>query len=132
MQESGTQTSEAVTRNIRITVTSKFSHVEARRNRWLFNYSVRIANEGTETVQLVSRHWLITNGANETEEVKGPGVVGHQPTLAPGQVFEYSSGCPLATPFGTMRGTYQMATSDGTEFDVEIAEFLLTEPYTVH
>ena len=132
MLESGTQTSEAVTRDIRITVTSNFSHVEAGRKRWLFNYSVRIANEGTETVQLITRHWIITNGANETEEVKGPGVVGHQPTLGPGQVFQYSSGCPLATPFGTMRGTYQMVTSDGTEFDVEIAEFLLTEPYTVH
>ena len=132
MQGSGTQKSEAVTRGIRVTVTSTFSHVEARHNRWLFKYSVRIANEGTETAQLVSRHWIITNGANETEEVKGPGVVGQQPTLDPGQVFEYSSGCPLTTPFGTMRGTYQMVTADGTEFDVEIAEFLLTEPYTVH
>jgi ApaG protein len=66
------------------------------------------------------------------EEVKGRGVVGHQPTLAPGESFEYTSGCPLKTPFGSMRGTYQMVKTDGNGFDVEIAEFALTEPYTVH
>ena len=93
---------------------------------------MRISNEGTDTVQLISRHWIITNGSNEVEEVKGPGVVGHQPTLAPGQSFEYTSGCPLPTAFGSMRGTYQMVTDDGGGFDAEIAEFPLTEPYTVH
>ena len=132
MQDSSLHTSEAVTNGIRVTVTAQFSRAETQRNRWFFTYTVRIANQSTHTVQLISRHWIITNGSNEVEEVRGPGVVGHQPTLAPGQAFEYSSGCPLPTPFGSMRGTYQMVTSDGAEFDVEIAEFALTEPYTVH
>ena len=132
MQHSSIHTSEAVTNSIRVTVTSQFSHAAPHRNRWFFIYKVRISNEGTDTVQLISRHWIITTGSNEVEEVKGPGVVGHQPTLAPGQSFEYTSGCPLATAFGSMRGSYQMVTSDGSGFDAEIAEFALTEPYTVH
>ena len=132
MVDTSMHTSEAVTHGIRVTVTSQFSHAETQRQRWYFTYTVRIANEGTQTVQLVSRHWFITDGSNEVEEVKGPGVVGHKPTLAPGQAFEYTSGCPLSTPYGSMRGTYQMVTPDGTQFDAEIAEFALTEPYTVH
>ena len=82
--------------------------------------------------QLVSRHWIITNSENETQEVRGPGVVGKQPVLAPGESFEYTSGCPLTTPFGTMQGTFQMATTEGDDFEVEVAPFALTEPYTVH
>jgi ApaG protein len=132
MQDNSIQTSEAVTNGIRILVTSKFLHAKAQEQRWYFSYSVRISNEGSETVQLVSRHWIITDGSNQVEEVKGRGVVGHQPTLAPGESFEYTSGCPLKTPFGSMRGTYQMVKTDGNGFDVEIAEFALTEPYTVH
>ena len=132
MQNSSVHTSEAVTRGIRVNVTSRFSHLEPHQNRWFFTYTIRITNEGPETVQLVSRHWIITNGSNEVEQVRGPGVVGHQPTLSPGQSFEYTSGCPLSTPFGSMRGTYQMVTADGATFDAEIAEFALTEPYTVH
>ena len=132
MQDNSIQTSEAVTNGIRILVTSKFLHAKAQEQRWYFSYSVRISNEGSETVQLVSRHWIITDGSNQVEEVKGLGVVGHQPTLAPGEAFEYTSGCPLKTPFGSMRGTYQMVRADGNGFDVEIAEFALTEPYTVH
>ena len=133
MTDTSVHSSEAVTNGIRVTVKSQFSHAEIKRQRWYFTYTVRIANEGTEAVQLVSRHWIITNGSNEIEEVKGPGVVGHQPTLAPGQAFEYTSGCPLRTPFGSMRGSYQMTVlGSGTEFDAEIAEFVLSEPYTVH
>ena len=132
MVDTSIHTSEAVTNGIRVTVTSQFSHAETQRQRWHFTYTVRVANEGTETVQLVSRHWMIMDGSNEIREVKGPGVVGHQPTLAPGQAFEYSSGCPLSTPYGSMRGTYRMVTRDGAHFDAEIAEFALTEPYTVH
>lgn len=132
MRDKSIHTSEASTNDVRITVTSRFSHAEAEQQRWFFTYTVRIANEGAETVQLVSRHWVITNGSNEVEEVKGLGVVGQQPTLGPGQAFEYTSGCPLSTPFGSMRGTYQMVLSDGTRFDAKIAEFALTEPYTVH
>ncbi|MBM63439.1 MAG: Co2+/Mg2+ efflux protein ApaG [Acidobacteria bacterium] len=125
-------TSETVTKGIRVAVKTQFSHAEPKRNQWFFTYTVRIVNEGSEPVQLISRHWIITDGSNEVEEVKGPGVVGNQPVLAPGQAFEYTSGCPLRTPFGSMRGSYQMATSDGTTFDAEIAEFALSEPYTVH
>ena len=132
MVDTSVHSSETVTNGIRVTVTSQFSHAEPQRQRWYFTYMVRIANEGTETVTLVSRHWIITDGSNQVEEVKGLGVVGHQPTLAPGEAFEYTSGCPLKTPFGSMRGTYQMVRADGNGFDVEIAEFALTEPYTVH
>ena len=132
MVNTSIHTSEAVTNGIRVTVTSQFSHAETHRQRWYFTYTVRIANQGTQTVQLVSRHWIITDGSNEVKEVKGPGAVGHQPTLAPGQAFEYTSGCPLSTPYGSMRGTYRMVTRDGAQFDAEIAEFALTEPYTVH
>ena len=99
---------------------------------WMFQYTVRITNMGTDTVQLVSRHWLITDGLEHTEEVKGPGVVGKEPVLAPRESFQYSSWSRLKTPMGWMRGTYQMARPDGTQFDVEIAPFALKAPYTVH
>jgi ApaG protein len=129
-------TSETVTRGIRVSVRSRYAaeHSQPWQQRWFFLYTVRIANEGPETVQLISRHWIITDGLGSTEEVRGLGVVGQQPTLEPGESFEYTSGCPLSTPFGSMRGTYQLVTvpkrSDG--FDVEIAAFALEAPYTVH
>lgn len=132
MVDTSVHSSKAVTNGIRVTVRSQFSHAEPQRQRWYFTYTVRIANEGTETATLVSRHWIITDGSNKVKEVKGPGVVGQQPMLAPGQAHEYTSGCQLSTPFGSMRGTYRMVTRDGAEFDAEIAEFALTEPYTVH
>ena len=127
-------TSEAVTRGVRVRVTSRFAPQQSRpdQNRWFFFYTVEIRNEGTETVQLISRHWIIENGDQEIEEVRGPGVVGETPVLEPGTAFEYTSGCPLTTPFGSMRGTYQMVTSDGIQFDATIAPFTLSEPYTVH
>ena len=100
--------------------------------RWFFRYTVTISNEGTETVQLLTRHWIITDGDGQVEEVRGPGVVGHQPTLKPGQSFRYTSGCPLTSPFGFMKGTYQMVTSDGEAFDAEIALFELSEPHLVN
>jgi ApaG protein len=83
-------------------------------------------------VRLLSRHWIITDGGGHIEEVKGPGVVGQQPVLGPGETFTYTSGCPLSTPFGKMEGTYQMATRDGEFFDAVVAPFTLSEPYTVH
>jgi ApaG protein len=83
-------------------------------------------------VQLVSRHWIITDAVEHVEEVRGPGVVGAQPILEPGQSFKYSSWCPLKTPTGMMHGTYQMVGSDGTRFDIEIAPFALRARYTVH
>jgi ApaG protein len=98
----------------------------------MFLYTVEISNESRETVQLLTRHWIITDGTGHIEEVRGPGVVGKQPVLGPGQSFRYTSGCPLPTPFGTMHGTYQMITQAGEQFDAEIAPFTLSEPYTVH
>ena len=86
----------------------------------MFAYTVRIANEGRQTAQLKSRHWVITHGNGQMEEVRGPGVVGQQPVLQPGEHFEYTSGCVLETPRGQMHGTYQMHTSDGKAFDAEI------------
>ena len=105
---------------------------QPQRNQWFFLYTIRIANEGAESCQLVSRHWVIRNATGRVEEVRGPGVVGQQPVLEPGESFEYTSGCPLDTPFGSMQGTYQMVTSGGTRFDAEIARFELREPGAIH
>jgi ApaG protein len=115
-------------------VESQYDPTRSRpqQNQWFFLYTVRIANESAVTVQLVSRHWIITDATDHVEEVRGPGVVGEQPVLAPGQSFEYTSGCPLTTPFGTMHGTYQMVTSRGERFDAQIAVFTLSEPHTLH
>jgi ApaG protein len=127
-------TSEAVTNNVRVEVESQYAleHSQPFQNQWFFHYTVRITNEGDDTVQLLSRHWIITNAAGHTDEVRGSGVVGEQPVLHPGESFQYTSGCPLKTPSGVMRGTYQMVTADGDHFDVEIAPFALHEPYTIH
>lgn len=127
--------SVAVTKGVK--VEAKPQYLEDRsnpeRNYYFFAYHIQITNEGSETVQLISRHWIITNGEGHVEEVKGPGVIGEQPTLEPGESFEYSSFCPLNTPTGTMHGTYQMTTEDGDEFDVEIAPFTLArEEITYH
>ena len=126
-------TSEAVTRGIRVSVSSEYAPARSRpqANEWFFLYTITITNEGTETVQLISRHWIITNAAGEVEEVRGPGVVGQQPVVGPGESFTYTSGCPLITQFGTMEGSYQMATRSGEPFDVKIAAFTLSEPYSV-
>jgi len=127
-------TSEARTRGIRVSVTSEYAADQSRpaQQQWFFLYTITITNEGSETVQLISRHWLITDGSGHVEEVKGPGVVGQQPVLSPGEAFTYTSGCPLTTPFGTMEGTYQMVTPGGEAFNAKIAPFTLSEPYTVH
>jgi ApaG protein len=127
-------TSEAVTRGVRVYVESEYApeRSEPSRNEWFFLYTVRISNEGSETVQLLTRHWVITDGTGHVEEVRGPGVVGKQPILKPGESFEYTSGCPLSTPFGVMEGTYQMIAESGERFDAKIAPFTLSEPYTVH
>jgi ApaG protein len=127
-------TSEAVTRSVRVHVESEYApeRSEPGRNEWFFLYTVRISNEGAETVQLLTRHWIITDGTGHVEEVRGPGVVGKQPILKPGESFEYTSGCPLPTAFGVMEGTYQMITESGDRFDAKVAPFTLSEPYTVH
>jgi len=126
--------SEAVTRGVRVLVRSEYAPERSRpaANEWFFLYTVTISNEGTEPVQLLTRHWIITDGTGKVEEVRGPGVVGKQPTLKPGEAFEYTSGCPLSTPFGVMEGTYQMVAQNGARFDAKIAPFTLSEPYTVH
>lgn len=126
--------SEAITNNVRVEVESHFAseHSQPFQGQWFFHYTVRITNEGEETVQLLSRHWIIVDAYGKTKEVEGSGVVGEQPVLIPGESFQYTSGCPLSTPNGVMRGTYQMVTEDGDHFDVEIAPFALQEPYTIH
>lgn len=126
--------SEAVTRNIRVRVQA---HYVAQRSRpedglWFFAYRVELENLGEETVQLLSRHWVITDGEARVEEVRGPGVVGEQPVLEPGGNFHYTSACPLPTSFGTMHGSYQMVTSSGETFDATIAPFSLSLPHAVH
>ena len=127
-------TSDAVTRGVRVHVESQYDPERSQpsQNQWFFLYTITISNEGAETVQLLTRHWIITDGTGKVEEVRGPGVVGKQPTLRPGESFEYTSGCPLTTPFGVMEGTYQMVAESGDRFDAKVAPFTLSEPYTVH
>jgi ApaG protein len=126
--------SHATTRGISVDVESVFvpDHSSPEDGRWLFAYTVTIANDGAETARLLTRHWIITDGDGHVEEVKGPGVVGEQPRLRPGENFRYTSACPLRTSFGTMQGTYQMVTDTGDHFDAEIAPFSLSLPYAVN
>jgi ApaG protein len=126
--------SEAVTNNVRVEVESRYAPELSQpfQSQWVFAYTVRITNEGDETIQLLSRCWVIADAAGHTDEVRGPGVVGEQPVLAPGEAFQYTSRTALKSSTGVMRGSYQMVTEEGTHFDVEIAPFALHEPYTVH
>ena len=126
--------SEAVTNGIRVEVLARHSPENSRptEGEWVFQYTVRITNLGSETVQLLSRYWIITDALEHVEEVRGPGVVGEQPVLAPGESFKYSSWCPLKTPTGMMHGTYQMARAGGSIFDIEIAPFGLKARYLVN
>ncbi len=126
--------STAVTRGVRVEVTTAYDPNRSfpEHNRWFYLYTVEISNEGSETVQLISRYWVITDATGHMEEVKGPGVVGESPVLEEGESFEYTSGCPLSTPYGTMHGTYQMVTATGHRFDARIAEFVLGDPQSLH
>ena len=101
-------------------------------DRYVFAYTITIANTGTVSAQLISRHWIITDAENVTQEVKGLGVVGEQPLLRPGESFEYTSGTAMATPVGTMQGSYQMVAEDGNKFDAEIPLFTLSMPRVLH
>jgi ApaG protein len=123
-----------VTHGIRIDVEAHYSpeHSDPQRNHWFFLYTVRMTNEGREAVQLATRHWVITDATGRVEEVRGPGVVGELPLLEPGEAFEYTSGCPLPTPFGSMHGSYQFSTRAGAPLDVEIARFELRQPSSLH
>jgi ApaG protein len=101
-------------------------------NRFVFSYTITLTNQGESTVQLMSRHWIITDGNNQVQEVRGQGVVGEQPVLKPGQSFAYTSGTVLATPVGTMTGSYQMVAEDGTKFSTPIPQFVLSVPRVLH
>jgi ApaG protein len=101
-------------------------------SRWVFAYTVTLKNRGSVAAQLISRHWIITDAQQQVQEVRGLGVVGEQPLLAPGEAYEYTSGTALATPVGTMRGSYQMVAEDGTKFDAPIPEFALSVPRVLH
>ena len=126
--------STATTQGIKVTVSTAYVAAQSSpaAHRYVFAYTVRIANEGGETAQLKSRHWIITDGNGKVEQVRGPGVVGEQPVLRPGEHFEYTSGCVLETPRGSMEGTYQMIRQDGSEFDAAIAPFALLLPYSLN
>lgn len=122
--------SDTFTRGVRIVVHPRFVPEQSLpdADQYLFAYHITIRNEGTIPVQLLSRHWIITDGEGNVEEVRGPGVVGYQPLLAPGEEFQYTSGCPLTTPVGTMHGSFQMVAADGDHFDAMIAPFRLAVP----
>jgi ApaG protein len=126
--------STAMTNGIMVTVKSQYiperSSLSGR--QFAFAYTVRISNEGEVPTRLESRHWIITDAVGHVEEVRGPGVVGMQPRLKPGETFEYTSWCVLATPSGEMRGTYQMVTDRGGTFDADIAPFRLALPQTLN
>ena len=108
------------------------AHSNPEEQHFVFAYTVTIRNSGQHTAQLLSRHWIITDGNNQVEEVRGEGVVGEQPVLKPGESFEYTSGCPLPTPVGSMRGTYFCVADDGTKFETTIPEFVLSVPRSLH
>lgn len=126
--------SEATTRGIRVRVQSSYvpERSDPEHGSWFFIYTVEVANQSNESAQLISRHWIITDANGAVREVRGPGVVGEQPTLAPGESFTYTSACPLETPFGTMHGAYQMVTGAGERFDAEIAPFSLAQPHAIN
>ncbi|VVT16914.1 Protein ApaG [Sphingomonas aurantiaca] len=123
-------TTDGVT--VRVSVSYLPEQSEPERGRWFWAYHIRLENEGDETVQLLTRHWVITDGRGARHSVEGEGVVGEQPVIEPGASFDYVSGCPLATPSGAMQGTYRMVRENGAIFDVEIPRFALLAPAVLH
>lgn len=123
-------TEEAETRGITVRVSVSYlpEQSEPHRGRWFWAYHIRIENDGPQPVQLLTRHWIITDGRGNRHSVEGEGVVGEQPVIAPGASFDYVSGCPLSTPTGHMQGSYHMIGEDGTAFDVAIPKFALMAP----
>ena len=121
---------KAVTRGIRVTVMPRFMEEESSpaQGHFFFAYAVEITNMTAEQVQLRSRYWRIVDGNGKLQEVRGAGVVGEQPVLGPGETFNYTSGCPLTTPDGTMQGSYTMETADGETFQADIPAFSLDTP----
>lgn len=121
----------ATTRGVHVSVTPSFMESESspKDNRYFWAYTIDIVNEAEQTVQLIARHWRITDGHGQLHEVKGPGVVGEQPVLKAGERFTYTSGCPLDTPHGSMTGIFQMVAEDGASFEAAIPPFPLQSPY---
>lgn len=119
-----------VKHHIRVEVATRFLEAQSdpQDHRYAFAYTITLSNKGSVSAQLISRHWVITDSDGKVEEVRGPGVVGEHPHLAPGQSFRYTSGAVIATPVGTMQGSYQMRADDGTQFDAPIAAFRLAMP----
>lgn len=119
-----------------ITVKTRVEYIPDQSNvdleRYVFAYTITITNTGNVAAQLISRHWVITDATDQVQEVRGLGVIGEQPLLKPGESFEYTSGCVIATPVGTMHGSYQMTAEDGTKFDAPVAEFTLNMPRVLH
>ena len=126
----------AISKTYQITVTAAPQYVPDQSDpdaeRYVFAYTITLENTGTVTAQLISRHWLITDGNSNVQEVRGLGVIGEQPLLRPGEKYEYTSGCQLDTPVGVMRGTYQMMGEDGTACEAEIPAFTLSIPRVLH
>jgi len=124
----------ATTDGIKVEVTSRYVPERSAppEDLYFFAYKVKVSNDGREAARLVNRHWIITDAQGEVEQVHGPGVVGEQPRLEPGESFEYTSGFPLPTPRGSMRGTYEMWRDDGRRFKAEIAPFALEMPHTLN
>jgi len=126
----------AAEKKYEVTVSSQTQYVpeqsDETSDRFVFAYTITIRNTGTVPAQLISRHWIITDARNQMQEVRGLGVIGAQPLLKPGESFEYTSGTAIATPVGTMRGSYQMVAEDGTQFDAPIPEFALSVPRVLH
>jgi len=122
--------SDVTTEGVRVGATAYFLPEESdpTDRKYLFGYTIVIKNDSSKPVQLVSRHWLIIDGNGNHDDVRGPGVVGQTPRLAPGQAFKYQSFCPLKTPWGTMEGEYEMRRDDGTTFEAKIGRFFLTAP----
>jgi ApaG protein len=113
---------------VRVSVSYLPEQSDPEKGRWFWAYHIRIENEGRMTVQLLTRHWIINDGRGARHEVQGEGVVGEQPVIAPGESYDYVSGCPLATPTGQMRGSYRMIGEDGSMFDIAIPRFPLVAP----
>lgn len=126
--------SDTTTRGIRVQVQSFYDEERSspEDDYYFFAYQVTISNHGGETAQLLSREWFITDGNGDVQRVQGPGVVGEQPVLAPGEAFEYTSFCPLATSVGAMHGSYRMVLESGEQFEAEIAPFSLAAPHAVN
>ena len=121
----------ATTRNITVRVQPQFlaEQSDPVSDQYVWLYTIKIENGGTEAVQLLNRHWIITNAAGHVEEVQGPGVIGEQPVLQPGDSYQYTSGCPLRTPSGMMVGTYEMVGPGDERFDIDIPAFSLDSPH---